>query len=70
MHPFRTVAILLLLAPVHPSAAHAQDYPTRPIRIVTATPGGLKPVMSAILIFAVAEIYDTSTQTAVEVAHA
>ena len=37
---FRTVAVLLLLASAHAGAAGVQDYPTRPIRIVTATPGG------------------------------
>jgi tripartite-type tricarboxylate transporter receptor subunit TctC len=39
------------------SAAHAQDYPTRPVRIITATPGGgndylariIAPALSAVL---------------------
>jgi tripartite-type tricarboxylate transporter receptor subunit TctC len=34
-----TIAILTVAATAAP-LAHAQDYPTRPIRIVTATPGG------------------------------
>ena len=49
MHPSRTVAILLLLAPAHPGDAHAQDYPTRPIRIVTATPGGGNDFLARII---------------------
>src|SRR5829696_6213543 len=38
MHSYRPVASLLLL--MFAGIVHAQDYPTRPIRIVTATPGG------------------------------
>src|SRR6185436_13325667 len=40
MHSRRTVAALLLLASAGAGIAHAQNYPTRPVRIVTATPGG------------------------------
>jgi len=40
MYSCRTAAFLLLLASSHAGVAYAQDYPTRPIRIVTATPGG------------------------------
>ena len=40
MHSYRTVASLLLVAFASIGIAHAQSYPTRPIRIVTATPGG------------------------------
>jgi tripartite-type tricarboxylate transporter receptor subunit TctC len=40
MSSYRTTACLLLLASAAATLAHAQDYPTRPIRIVTATPGG------------------------------
>lgn len=40
MYPYRTVAVLLMLAAAHAGVAHAQDYPMRPVRIVTATPGG------------------------------
>lgn len=40
MYSYRIVASLLLLALAHAGVAQAQDYPTRPIRIVTATPGG------------------------------
>ena len=40
MSTCRTVTTLLLLASVTAGIAPAQDYPTRPVRIVTATPGG------------------------------
>lgn len=36
----RTSAVLLALAAGLPTHSHAQEYPTRPVRIVTATPGG------------------------------
>jgi tripartite-type tricarboxylate transporter receptor subunit TctC len=49
MYLFRAVAILLLLASVYAGAAHAQDYPTRPIRIVTATPGGGNDYLARII---------------------
>ncbi len=49
MYSFRAVAILLLLASAHAGAAHAQDYPTRPIRIVTATPGGGNDYLARII---------------------
>ena len=39
MH-LRTAASLCLFTSVHALAAPAQDYPTRPVRIVTAAPGG------------------------------
>lgn len=37
MQRSRTIAFLFVAAT---AVAHAQDYPTRPVRIVTATPGG------------------------------
>jgi tripartite-type tricarboxylate transporter receptor subunit TctC len=48
MPPYRTVEVALLVLFMALTAAHAQDpspgsgqaYPTRPVRIVTATPGG------------------------------
>ncbi|HZM47494.1 MAG TPA: tripartite tricarboxylate transporter substrate binding protein [Burkholderiales bacterium] len=46
---FRTLAILLLLAPMHAAAAASQEYPTRPIRIVTATPGGGNDYLARII---------------------
>ena len=49
MYSFRTVAILSLLASAHAGAAHAQEYPARPIRIVTATPGGGNDYLARII---------------------
>jgi len=45
----RTAAILSLLASASVGAAHAQDYPTRPVRIVTATPGGGNDYLARII---------------------
>jgi tripartite-type tricarboxylate transporter receptor subunit TctC len=44
LNSLRTAAILLLAG-----AAYAQDYPTRPIRIVTATPGGGNDYLARII---------------------
>jgi len=49
MYSFRTVAFLLLLASAHAGAAPVQDYPTRPVRIVTATPGGGNDYLARII---------------------
>ena len=49
MYSCRTAAFLLLLASSHAGVAYAQDYPTRPIRIVTATPGGGNDYLARII---------------------
>jgi tripartite-type tricarboxylate transporter receptor subunit TctC len=49
MYSYRTAACLLLLASSHAGIVHAQDYPTRPIRIVTATPGGGNDYLARII---------------------
>lgn len=49
MHPYRTVASLLLLAAAHAGVVCAQEYPTRPVRIVTATPGGGNDYLARII---------------------
>ena len=38
--PYRILAALALLIPAGIAVVHAQEYPTRPVRIVTTTPGG------------------------------
>ncbi len=48
MHPF-TTACLLALAASSVTMSHAQDYPTRPVRIVTATPGGGNDYLARII---------------------
>lgn len=40
MQSYRTAASLILLIGAGISVVHAQDYPTRPVRIITTTPGG------------------------------
>ena len=45
----RAIAILLLLAPAQAPAATSQDYPTRPVRIVTAAPGGGNDYLARII---------------------
>src|SRR2546423_10324322 len=49
MYSYWTAASLLLLASAGAGVAHAQDYPTRPIRIVTATPGGGNDYLARII---------------------
>ena len=49
MFLYRTAASLLLLASASAGAAPAQDYPTRPVRIVTATPGGGNDYLARII---------------------
>ena len=45
----RTIVCLLLLASGGAGLAHAQAYPTRPVRIVTATPGGGNDYLARII---------------------
>ena len=40
MFRYRKLFLLSLFAAIHAGSSHAQEYPARPIRIVTATPGG------------------------------
>ena len=49
MYSYRAAASLLLLAAAGVGVAHAQDYPTRPIRIVTASPGGGNDYLARII---------------------
>jgi tripartite-type tricarboxylate transporter receptor subunit TctC len=46
---YRIAASLLLLTSVTVGVAHAQDYPTRPVRIVTAAPGGGNDFLARII---------------------
>jgi tripartite-type tricarboxylate transporter receptor subunit TctC len=48
MHSYRTI-VLLVLAFASTGIAHAQEYPTRPVRIVTATPGGGNDFLARII---------------------
>jgi tripartite-type tricarboxylate transporter receptor subunit TctC len=49
MHLSRATRCAILLATAIIGAAHAQDYPTRPVRIVTATPGGGNDYLARII---------------------
>ena len=51
MHSYRTVACLLLLASAPAAAAvtHAEQYPNRPIRLVTSNPGGGNDYLARII---------------------
>ena len=51
----RRIVACLVLASVGIGAASAQDYPTRPIRIVTATPGGGNDFLARIIAPALTE---------------
>lgn len=55
MNALRSTAALLALATVGTSPGFAQDYPTRPIRIVTATPGGGNDFLARIVAPAMSE---------------
>ncbi len=46
---FKPTACTIALAAATISAALAQDYPTRPVRIVTATPGGGNDYLARII---------------------
>ena len=49
MFSYRTAASLLLLASTIVGVVHAQDFPTRPLRIVTASPGGGNDYLARII---------------------
>ena len=49
MSSFSTTAFLSLLALAGGGGAHGQDYPARPVRIVTATPGGGNDYLARII---------------------
>jgi tripartite-type tricarboxylate transporter receptor subunit TctC len=49
VYSFLTIVSLSLLASAGAAVAAAQDYPTRPIRIVTATPGGGNDYLARII---------------------
>ena len=49
MLSYRAIAYSVLLASASVSLAHAQDYPTRPVRIVTASPGGGNDYLARII---------------------
>jgi tripartite-type tricarboxylate transporter receptor subunit TctC len=49
MVPFKATAWAIALATAGIPAAPAQDYPTRPVRIVTATPGGGNDYLARII---------------------
>jgi len=49
MHPYRALAGLVILASAAAGVAHAQEYPNRPIRIVTSTPGGGNDYLARII---------------------
>ena len=48
-YSYRRIACLVLLASACAGAIHAQEYPTRPVRIVTATPGGGNDYLARII---------------------
>lgn len=49
MHLYRTVACLMLLASAPAAVTHAQQYPNRPIRLVTSNPGGGNDYLARII---------------------
>ncbi|MGZ8155634.1 MAG: Bug family tripartite tricarboxylate transporter substrate binding protein [Burkholderiales bacterium] len=49
MQSYRAAAFLLLAAAAAGGIAHAQTYPTRPVRIVTSTPGGGNDYLARII---------------------
>ena len=49
MLSYLAIAYSVLLASASVSLAHAQDYPTRPVRIVTASPGGGNDYLARII---------------------
>ncbi|MGZ9066105.1 MAG: Bug family tripartite tricarboxylate transporter substrate binding protein [Burkholderiales bacterium] len=49
MQSYRAAAFLLLAAAATGGIAHAQTYPTRPVRIVTSTPGGGNDYLARII---------------------
>ncbi|MGZ9004977.1 MAG: Bug family tripartite tricarboxylate transporter substrate binding protein [Burkholderiales bacterium] len=49
MQSYRAAACLLLAAAAAGGIAHAQTYPTRPVRIVTSTPGGGNDYLARII---------------------